>query len=36
MPKISLKDFFLKFVSVVDKGDNKGANILLFKFSVSG
>jgi len=31
MPKISLKDFFLKFVSVVDKGDNKGANILLFK-----
>lgn len=31
MPKVSLKDFFLKFVSVVDKGDNKGANILLFK-----
>jgi len=27
----SLKDFFLKFVSVVDKGDNPEAKILLFK-----
>jgi hypothetical protein len=30
LPK-SLKDFFLKFVSVVDKGDNPEAKILLFK-----
>jgi len=29
--KISLKNFFVRFASVVDKGDNKGADILLFK-----
>jgi len=30
MPK-SLKDFFLRFVSVVDKGDNPEADIVMFK-----
>ena len=31
MAKTSLKNLFLRFVSVVDKGDNKGAKILLAK-----
>jgi len=29
--KVSLKNIFMRFASVVDKGDNKGANILMFK-----
>ena len=30
-PKLSLKNFFLRFASVVDKGDNPKADILMFK-----
>jgi len=36
MAKKSLKDLFLRFVSVVDKGDNKGAKILLTKSKEKG